>query len=321
MSIRRLLRTGVADTLKLAITGSTGFVGQALLRLIGETMPVRLLVRDRSRAPKGPNVITVQGDLTNQDALSELVDGVDAVIHLAGVTHARSKEEYFSANVDGAINVANAAHATGARLVHTSSLSAREPHLSPYAESKAAAELALKENFADANWIALRLPAIYGPHDVATLPFFKLVRAGIALRPASQTPARASLMYVDDAASAVLSAASCAACGLYDVPDDTKDGRSWQEIGATLAAILNVKAHDIAAPRFLVSLVHGITQLVEATSKKRPSIRAGQAAELFHPDWVAKSPHFGEVSDWRAQTPLEEGFAKTVRWYQDNALL
>jgi nucleoside-diphosphate-sugar epimerase len=52
-----------------------------------------------------------------------------------------------------------------------------------------------------------------------------------------------------------------------------------------------------------------------------PSVRQGQVNELFHPDWVAREALFNAETGWAAATPLKEGFAKTVRWYQEQGLL
>ena len=124
----------------IAVTGATGFVGQALLDCAARAgIAVRALTRRDQPARDG--VEWVRGDLDDQAALRRLCKGAEAVIHVAGVVNAPDAEGFERGNVAGTLNVIEAARATGIpRLVHVSSLSAREPDLSAYGASKARAE-------------------------------------------------------------------------------------------------------------------------------------------------------------------------------------
>ncbi|MEO1252712.1 MAG: NAD(P)-dependent oxidoreductase [Pseudomonadota bacterium] len=309
--------------MKVALTGATGFVGGVLLEhLLAEGDDVRALARSAGRLSARDRLTIIEGDLNDKDALARLAEGADIFIHLAGVTHPRDDADFARVNVEGAANAASAAFGAGARLVHASSLSAREPTLSPYAHSKALSEAAVADLAGDVAWTALRLPAIYGPGDHATLPYFKLVKAGFALAPRTDPPARASLLYVDDAASALIHAARATPFGeIFEVADDREGGRDWFEIGATLARAMNKNARPVAAPKPVVALFQNISRAASRLRGRAPETRTGQVEELFHIDWVARGGAFFAKTGWRAKTPLEEGFAKTIRWYQDSALL
>ncbi len=301
-------------TRTLALTGATGFVGGACVELFRERgAEVRALVRNPSRLGEHSDKLeTVEGDLENDAAIERFVDGVDVVVHCAGLTHARRDADYRHVNVVGAETVARAARRAGARLVHLSSLSAREPHLSPYAASKRQSEDAVGDA------VILRLPAIYGPRDMATLPYFKLIRMGLAPEPATKDPARASILHVHDAARAILAAIETPpAAGVYEVEDDAPSGRSWTEIGTTLGAVLGKRPRRLRAPRAIIAGWHGLDIAAARALGRTP----GQVNECFHTDWVARAPLFGAATGWRAETPLEEGFAKTARWYQKNGCL
>ncbi len=315
-------------TRTIALTGATGFVGAACLdHMLKSDTRVKALVRNSRKLrdnsglrDNGGRAELVEGDLGNEAALERLVDGAEAVVHCAGLTHARRDADYRSVNVDGAANIARAAAGAGARLVHISSLSAREPALSAYAGSKRESEDAVANAVGDA--VALRLPAIYGPGDMATLPYFKLIKAGFALEPATKSPARASIMHVADAARAIATAVEAPPRpGVYEVEDDAPMGRSWTEIGAALGAVLGKRPRILRAPRALVAAWHGIDIAAARARGRAPGVRTGQVNEFFHVDWVAREPLFGAATGWRAQTPLEEGFAKTALWYQKNGYL
>ena len=309
-----------------AVTGGTGLIGAALIDLLlAEGWTVAALARNPRRLARAGEVRVVEGDLGNETALNDLAAKADVFFHFAGLTHARAPEAYQKANVEGAANAARAAAKAGdnARtpFIHISSMSAREPNASPYARSKCDSEGAVREASGATPWRARRLPAIYGPGDHATLPYFKLIRAGFAMEPRTEPPARASLLYVEDAAAAALVAIDAPANAVYEVGDDAPEGRAWSEIGQNLGEVLGKAPRRMRIPRPVVSALHGVTIAFESITGKPPSVRPGQANEFFHPDWVARENLLSDACNWTVKTPLKEGFAKTVLWYQENGLL
>jgi nucleoside-diphosphate-sugar epimerase len=310
-------------TKTIAVTGGAGFIGGALIDLLlQEGFAVRALARRPEKFAKWRDrVAIVQGDVVDERALRSVVAGAGALIHIAGVTHPRRDEEYLETNVRGAANAAKVAAECGARLVHFSSMSARAPSASPYANSKAASEIAVREHAGANPWFALRVPATYGPRDTATLPYFRMVKSGIAVEPMTEQEARASILYVEDVARAALAATTTnAPSGVYEIGDESS-GRTWREIGAALAEALGVKARRLRIPRAPMAAYHGAAMAFDSVMGRTPAFRRGQVSEFFHPDWVAKDRLFSNAADWRPTTPLQEGFAKTVVWYQENGLL
>ena len=94
--------TGFDDSLcgtkVIAITGATGFVGARLLKLaVDEGHEVVALTRRSQNERHG--VTWVQGALDNRQALHRLVDGAEAVIHVAGVITARDAAGFEAGNV------------------------------------------------------------------------------------------------------------------------------------------------------------------------------------------------------------------------------
>ncbi|MCB2112329.1 MAG: NAD-dependent epimerase/dehydratase family protein [Parvularculaceae bacterium] len=308
---------------RVSLTGGTGFIGAALIdQLVAEGFQVRALARDKARVKRGGEIEIVEGDLENSAALASLADGAEIFIHLAGETHARTEQDFTRINVAGAERAATAAAKAGARFLHASSLSARAPETSPYARSKLESEGAIARAAPDGRWITLRLPAIYGPGDLVTLPYFKMLKSGFAFEPATESPARASLLFVEDAASAFIWAMTKGEAGnVYEVEDDAPAGRSWSEIGKVLSSIYGNDAMAIRIPKPAIALIHEGMRAADTIFGRTPSIRQGQVNELFHPDWVARDNLFGGSTGWRAATGLKEGFAKTVRWYQEQGLI
>ncbi|MBW0008295.1 MAG: NAD(P)-dependent oxidoreductase, partial [Sphingomonas sp.] len=179
--------------MKLAITGGTGFVGSHLIDLATAAgHQVHALTR-REQAPR-EGVDWIAGDLASREALERLVDGVDAVIHVAGTISGQSAAAFELGNVAGTLAMLAAATAGGVhRFVHVSSLAAREPKLSLYGGSKCRAEELVHSSGLD--WAIVRPPAVYGPGDKETLELFRMAKLGLMLMPPK---GRVSVIHADD---------------------------------------------------------------------------------------------------------------------------
>ncbi|MBL7007749.1 MAG: NAD-dependent epimerase/dehydratase family protein, partial [Planctomycetes bacterium] len=111
--------------MRVLLTGATGFVGGETARqLVRNGHSARVLVRDPGRlAPElavDPLLDFVRGSLERPpDGLS---DGVDAVLHLAGLVDARRPRDYQRVNAEGSRRLAEevARRAPGARWIQVS---------------------------------------------------------------------------------------------------------------------------------------------------------------------------------------------------------
>jgi uncharacterized protein YbjT (DUF2867 family) len=167
--------------MKLAITGGTGFVGRHLIRLALEKGHiVNALARSPQQARGG--VTWIDGAIDPARNLDALVDGVDAVIHVAGAINAADRAAFARCNIDGTVAMIEAANRAGIkRFVHVSSLAAREPALSDYGWSKAESERRVESSGLD--WTIIRPPAVYGPGDREMLELFRMANKGVMLLP------------------------------------------------------------------------------------------------------------------------------------------
>lgn len=116
--------------MKILVTGATGFVGAAVVRLLVEMgEAVRVLVRpDSDRAAlEGLPVEPVEGDLTDPDSLRAAVRGCGGLYHAAALYQlwAPDPELLYRTNVDGTNDLLMAAADAGiGRIVYTSSVAA-----------------------------------------------------------------------------------------------------------------------------------------------------------------------------------------------------
>lgn len=115
--------------MRIALLGSTGFVGQAVTpALLNAGHELRLLVRDPAKAKpwadRGAEI--VQGDIVDADALSRVCLGVETVVSLVAVRRNRPRS-YLEVNVDGPRLLAHAARTSGRvrHIVFVSAIGAR----------------------------------------------------------------------------------------------------------------------------------------------------------------------------------------------------
>lgn len=108
----------------LLVTGCSGYVGRAVVdHLLGQNFRVRGL---DLAAPTQPEVDFRSIDLLNADSLVEHCEGVDAILHLAGLPNPQfPADKVFALNSTGTFNIYHAAEAAGVdRVVLASSIHA-----------------------------------------------------------------------------------------------------------------------------------------------------------------------------------------------------
>ena len=118
---------------KILVTGGTGFLGAYIIKaLIEKGYQVRA-IRRSSKVPSYidasvfSRVEWVDGDVLDVVSLEDAMEGVDAVIHAAGLVsfHDHERKEMYQVNTDGTTNVVNIALEKNIRkLIHISSVAA-----------------------------------------------------------------------------------------------------------------------------------------------------------------------------------------------------
>lgn len=311
---------------RVALTGATGFIGAPLTTALDAAgWRLRVLARREPPLLRTRQVAEVIiGDLHDEKSLCELVDGVDAVVHLAGLVKARSAAEFFRVNIEGTERLVRAAAAASAppRFVLISSLAAREPQLSSYCASKRGAEDALRREGGGIVWSILRPSAVYGPGDLEFLPFFRSVARGFALRPMPGNH-RVSMLYINDLVDFIsrlleekLQPESC-----WEIDDGAPDGHSWSDLAATAGAVFGIKPRIVPVPRPILDLIARWNERAMRRGAPARILSRGKVREIFHEDWVARARPPAGATDWRPHWPLARGFAETVESYRVRGLL
>jgi len=237
----------------IAVTGGTGFVGRHMIKaLLERGFKVRALARTPAKLSDltHENLDVLQGSLGSND--EEFVNGADIVLHMAGLIKARTRADIMAVNRDDTGAIAKAAQdANVERFVLLSSQTACQPQLSDYAASKEAGERAVKEAYRGKLAI-IRAPAVFGPGDEATKPFFDFIARG-RLPVAGGKNWRARKMAMIFVTDLVNDMADRAVAGHYDgqtlVPC-TVPALTWENfaLNAGTALGINVKATPIPLP-------------------------------------------------------------------------
>lgn len=271
------------------------------------------------------DVRTITGDVRDAEAVARAVEGVDAVIHAAGLAHVFrdvGSAPFADVNERGTEIVGKAAVAAGVRhFVLLSSVSVyggsttgghEESACAPvgaYAVSKAAAEKRVTEVAAGSamRLTILRLATLYGEGDRGNVQrLLQLIESGRFVWMGSGTN-RKSLIYVDDAARACVRPIdfSGGAAETYNVaaPPVTMRG-VVEELGRALQRPL--PRWHIPAP-----VASG---LLAAASVLAPSL--GQSLTKWMKDDVYPAGKFERHFDFSAGVPLAEGIERQVAWWR-----
>ncbi len=298
--------------MKVALTGGTGFVGQAVL---DEAVRRGIRVRALTRREQGPRegIEWITGDLADTDALRQLTHGCDAVLHIAGVVNAPDEAGFLSGNVEGTQNVVEAARqADVPRFIHVSSLAAREPSLSDYGRSKRLAEEVVQVSGLD--WTIVRPPAVYGPRDTEMFELFRAARWRFLPMP---PPGRTSIIHVGDLARLLLDLlASTPAVKdrIFEPDDGAAGGFTHKELAR---AIGKAMGKTVWAPSLPRKMLAGAARIDRAFRGDKAKLTPDRARYMSHPDWVADSERKVPVEVWEALVAADQGFNATAKWYRD----
>lgn len=274
----------------VAVTGATGFIGRSVMRQLKEQgINLRALVR----TPRSdPDVTYVQGDLKSLDALETLCSGADVFLHIAGLTKALRSEDLLDVNECGAVNAARAAKTAGMRrFILVSSITAREPHLSPYAYSKRAGEIAVRDvlqGTRSPELIIVRPPAIVGPDDEATAPMLNILRRGFLPAPAGKVrlSGRMSFVYMDDIARFLIEQIGSSPSLDVLTPCGATPQTSWQDLADSAARVLSKPVRVIPISPLILTASALISQTGCGLFRRSSFFNAGKVRELLHTDWT-----------------------------------
>jgi NAD dependent epimerase/dehydratase len=308
----------------ILVTGAGGFIGSHLVeRLVREGHRVRAFVRYNSRNDWGNLELTdpavkreievVTGDIADPFSVRAATRSVQVVYHLSSLIAIPysyvAPQSYVATNVQGAINVLQAAREEGIeRVVHTSTSecygTARyvpidEAHplqgQSPYSASKIGADM-----LAESYWRSFELPVAiirpfntFGPRQSARAVIPTIISQALKggpVRLGSLAPTR-DMNFVDNTVDGFIAVASHP---------------------AAIGQVINVGSGreisigDLA--RLIVQLAGSKSEVVEDTQRIRPV--NSEVERLLCSN--AKATH---LLGWEPRVGLEEGLQRSIEWF------
>ena len=246
----------------ILLTGGSGFLGKNLTKhLLAKSLCPRICIYSRNEHAQAdmramfngdPRLRFFIGDVRDKDRLKRAMKGVDVVIHAAALKRIEvghyCPTELAKTNIDGTINVIEAAQDAGVgRVVFVSSDKAFSP-CSAYGYSKAFGEaliLAANNTTGDTTkFAACRYGNVWCSAGSVVPRWKALIAAGAKEVPVTDPSCTRFMMKVDDAVKLVLSTAEHMKGGELIIPD-----LPAYRLG-DLAEAMNVKPKLVGLPNF-----------------------------------------------------------------------
>lgn len=324
------------------VTGATGQVGMHVVeRLLRDGWTVRALVRDPAQAGalRGMGVTLAPGNVLDPDAFALAARGCDVVFHAAAaVSPSGGWEAFRRPNVEGTRNAIAAVAASGARLVHVSSVavyggSARyldgrptseDAALSPlsndswYARSKRESEaLVLDAHREGRIWAtAVRPDVIYGRHDRQFVPrLARLLKRGFApiIGGGQSTLA---IVHAENVADGMVRAAT----------NDAAGGRAYNlanDYDVTVSAFFRLAGEGLGVHLRQLRLPYGVAKGAERAVFRTARLLTGKRASTMSfsaVDFLARDNPFTSARarselGWDPPMRPEVGIPDAFQWW------
>jgi uncharacterized protein YbjT (DUF2867 family) len=252
------------DTL-VTVYGGSGFLGRHVVRALAKRhYRIRVAVRRPELAghlqPLGRvgQISVVQANLRNAASVEAAARDAHVLINLVGILYERGRQRFDAVHAFGAEQVALAANAHGAGLVHVSAIGADENSRARYARTKAQAEKLVLA--AQPSTTIMRPSIMFGPEDDFFNRFASLARMAPALPLIGGGATRFQPVFVGDVATAIADAVDgkTRAGTTYELGGP--EVRTFKELMQFVLATIERKRLLVPIPFFAAKLQASILQ-------------------------------------------------------------
>jgi dihydroflavonol-4-reductase len=320
--------------MRVLITGATGFIGSHLAEsLHAQGYALRCLVRKTSNLLwlRQLPIEYIYGDLFDLSVLRRAVADVDYVYHLAGITKAKTKAEYYLGNHIATKNLLDAVLEVKPglkRFLHVSTQAAVGPStngeitteatpfhpITTYGISKMKAEMECLDRKDALPITIVRPPVVYGPRDKDVFEFFNTMRRGI--QPMVGFAAkRVSMIHVLDLVRGTIMAAEYprAVGETYFIAD--RQPYTWKEIGDATCRVMGRKALRVRIPEFGVYAIAACAEFYSLITRRAVLINFEKARDMVQNSWTCDPSKARRELGFTSALTIEQGIAETVEWY------
>ncbi len=324
------------------VTGANGFLGSAIVRaLLGRGDDVAALVRPTSDLTNlGQLPVDVRiGDITDSESLSDAMAGCKQVFHAAADYRLWTKDwkAMYAANVDGSVNVINAAaHAGVDRVVYTSSVAVLGTHadrssaneesavsitdmVGHYKRSKFLAEQAVRQRALELGvcTIIVNPSTPIGPGDIKPTPTGRIIVDAANGKIPAFVDTGLNVVHVDDVAHGHILALERGRAGERYILGGTD--LSLQQILRIVALRLGKRPPSIRLPRAVVYPIAYCSEIIAHFTGIEPR------ATLDGLRMAAKHMYFSSAKaeselGYRAR-PAEEAIHDALSWFSEHSYI
>ncbi len=321
------------------VTGGTGFVGGAVVRLLlSEGSAVRVLARRGSdlRNLDGLDIDLIYGDLLNRDSLRQALKGCSRAYHVAAHYSLWEADPsvFYLVNVDGTRNLFETAMEAGVeRVVYTSTVGALgyrddggpadektpatlDQMVGHYKRSKFLAEEEARQAAARGVPVVIVNPSTpVGPRDIKPTPTGQIIVDFLNRRMPAYIDTGLNLIDVDDVARGHLLAAERGRVGERYILGHRN--LTLKEIFGMLGQITKIAAPTVRLPyRLILPLAYANQWLSDLITKRPPRIPLEGVKMAKRPMFFDASKAVRELG--LPQSPIEQALERAVRWFIDN---
>ena len=331
----------------ILITGASGFIGSFLVEEgLKRDYQVFAGIRKTSSKEylKDESIRFVEFDFSSVDKIVSTLEEYKSknirfqyIIHNAGLTKARKKEDYSRVNYLNTKNFIEALHLTGMipeKFIYISSLAAFGPGnpqtfdpvrlsdkpnpIELYGKSKLEAETFIQslENFP---WLIFRPTGVYGPKEKDYFVFFQTIQRGFEtyIGKAKQI---LTFIYVKDLVRVIFDAIPSS---IIKKAYFVSDGNEYDTV--SFAAItkkhLNKRTIRLIVPPGVVRSIALLLEKSYGIIGKMPTLNTDKYKVMSSTNWKCEIEPLQTDFNFTAQYDLDKGVKETLEWYKKEGWL